>query len=148
MKTIKARAPVDRPVTEAVLDEAIERGKIRHKNSLQATAVLFQEQRLTVCFADGTGVLLPVNLFPEFNGFEVEDYADLKVGLSGTALCHEARDLHVSIAGMISASESLMNMAASVVSSRNGRQSSAAKAEAARANGKKGGRPRKVEVNR
>jgi hypothetical protein len=37
-------------------------------------------------------------------------------------------------------------MAASVVASRNGRQSSAAKAEAARANGRKGGRPRKVEV--
>jgi hypothetical protein len=87
-----------------------------------------------------------VKHYPEFDGFEAEDYADLKVGLCGTALFHEEKDLHVSIAGMISASKPLMNMAASVVSSRNGRQSSAAKAEAARANGKKGGRPRKVEV--
>ena len=38
-----------------------------------------------------------------------------------------------------------MKMAASVVASRNGRQSSAAKSEAARANGKKGGRPRKAD---
>ena len=39
-----------------------------------------------------------------------------------------------------------MDMAASLVASRNGRQSSTAKAEAARANGKKGGRPRKVDA--
>jgi hypothetical protein len=146
LKTIKAKMQVDRPVTEAVLDEAIERGKIRHKSALQATAVTFQEECLTVRFEDGSGVLLPVKHYPEFDGFEAEDYADLKVGLCGTALFHEEKDLHVSIAGMISASKPLMNMAASVVSSRNGRQSSAAKAEAARANGKKGGRPRKVEV--
>lgn len=146
MKTIKAKPQEDRPVTEAVLDEAIERGKIRHKRGLQATAVSFQQQCLTVSFEDGTGVLLPVKHFPEFNGFDPEDYAGLKPGLSGTALCHEARDLHVSITGMISASEPLMNMAASVVSSRNGRQSTAAKAEAARAHAKKSGLLRKVEV--
>lgn len=52
----------------------------------------------------------------------------------------------MSIAGMISASKPLMDMAASVIASRNGRQSSAAKAEAARANGRKGGRPRKPDV--
>ncbi|HJR31590.1 MAG TPA: hypothetical protein VJ889_22980, partial [Pseudomonas sp.] len=63
------------------------------------------------------------------------------------ALFHEDKDLQVSIAGLISASKPLMDMAASVIASRNGRQSSAAKAEAARANGKKGGRPRKVDVS-
>lgn len=146
MKTIKAKLQVDRPVTEEVLDEAIERGQLRHKSGLQVTAVTFQDACLTIRFEDGTGVLLPVKLFPEFDGFEAEDFAGLTVGLSGTALCNEEKDLHVSIAGMISASKPLMNMAASVISSRNGRQSSAAKAEAARANGKKGGRPRKVEV--
>lgn len=146
MKTIKAKLQVDRPVTEDVLDEAIERGQLRHKSGIQATGVTFQDTRLTVSFEDGTGVVLPVKLFPEFDAFEAEDFVGLTVGFSGTALCHEEKDLHVSIAGLISASKPLMNMAASVISSRNGRQSSAAKAEAARANGKKGGRPRKVEV--
>ena len=146
MKTVKAKILVDQPITEAVLDEAIERGKTRLRGSLQATGVSFHQQSLTVSFEDGTGVLLPVSHYPEFDNFEDEDYASLKVGISGRALCHEEKDLLVSIAGMISASKSLMSMAASVVSSRNGRQSSAAKAEAARANGKKGGRPRKVEI--
>ncbi|WP_085726091.1 DUF2442 domain-containing protein [Pseudomonas sp. R37(2017)] len=146
MKTIKARVQADSPVTESSLDKAIERGESRRKNSLQATAVTFLPPCLAVSFEDGSGVLLPVANYPEFGDFEVEDYASLTVGYAGTALCHEGKDLHVSIAGMISASKPLMAMAASVVASRNGRQSSAAKSEAARANGRKGGRPRKVDV--
>jgi hypothetical protein len=146
MKTIKAKKQVDRPVTETLLDEAIERGQIRRKSAVQATTVTLLDSCLAVRFEDGSGVLLPVKDYPEFEGFEAEDFAGLKVGFAGTALCHDVRDLQVSIVGMISASESLMKMAASVISSRNGRQSSAAKAEAARANGKKGGRPRKVEI--
>ena len=146
MKTIEAGILADRPVSEAVLDEAVRRGQVRHKSGLQATAVTFLEPCLAVSFIDGSGVLLPVEHYPEFDSFEDEDFADLKVGFSGTALCHEGKDLHVSIAGMISASKPLMDMAASVIASRNGRQSSAAKAEAARANGRKGGRPRKPDV--
>jgi hypothetical protein len=146
MKTIKAKVQADNPVTESSLDKAIERGESRRKNSLQATAVTYLAPWLAVLFEDGSGVLLPVANYPEFNDFEPKDYASLTVGYAGTALCHEGKDLHVSIAGMISASKPLMAMAASVVASRNGRQSSAAKSEAARANGRKGGRPRKVDV--
>lgn len=146
MKTIKAKVQADNPVTESGLDKAIERGELRRKNSLQATAVTYLPPCLAVSFEDGSGVLLPVANYPEFDDFEVEDFAGLTFGYAGTALCHEGKDLHVSIAGMISASKPLMAMAASVVASRNGRQSSAAKSEAARANGRKGGRPRKVDV--
>ncbi|MHC8317672.1 DUF2442 domain-containing protein [Pseudomonas sp. LB3P31] len=146
MRTIKAKILVDQPVTEAMLDDAIERGQLRLKNCLQATAVTFDAPCLTVSFEDGSGVLLPVKHYPEFDDFSVDDFVGLTVGFSGTALCHEGKDLQVSIAGMISASKPLMAMASSVVASRNGRQSSVAKSAAARANGKKGGRPRKVDV--
>jgi hypothetical protein len=145
MKTIQAEMRVDRPVSEAVLDEAIQRGQARRKSALQVQSVTFLDPCLALYFMDGSGVLLPVQRYPEFEDFEVEDFADLKVGFSGTALCHEGKDLQVSIAGMITASKPLMDMAASVIASRNGRQSSAAKAEAARANGRKGGRPRKTD---
>ena len=146
MKTIKARTLVDRPVTESRLDKAIERGELRRRSGLQATAVAFLDPCLAVSFEDGSGVLLPVKNYSEFDGFEAEDFTRLKVGYAGTALCHEGKDLHVSIAEMISACPPLMAMATSVVASRNGRQSSSVKAEAARLNGKKGGRPRKVDV--
>ena len=146
MKTIMATERMDHPISEAVLDKAIVRGQARIKRSLQATAVTFVNPCLAVSFIDGSGVLLPVRHYSEFDGFEAEDFAGLKLGFSGTALVHEGRDLHLSIAGMIAACTPLMDMAASVIASRNGRQSSAAKAEAARANGRKGGRPRKAEV--
>jgi hypothetical protein len=146
MKTVKAKVQVDRPVTEARLDRAIERGKSRPNSGLQATAVTYEAPCLAVSFKDGSGILLPVGNYPEFEGFEIEDFAGLEVGFTGSAICHEGKDLHISIAGLISASEPLMAMAASVIASHNGRQSSAAKAEAARVNGKKGGRPRKVDV--
>ncbi len=42
MKTIKAKVQADNPVTESSLDKAIERGELRRKNSLQATAVTYQ----------------------------------------------------------------------------------------------------------
>ncbi|WP_285432516.1 DUF2442 domain-containing protein [Pseudomonas sp. fls2-241-R2A-110] len=146
MKTIQAGMLADRPVTEKVLDEAIQRGQVRQKNGLHAISVKFVEPCLAVSFMDGSGVLLPVQHYPEFDDFDIKDFANLEVGFSGTALCHEGKDLHVSISGMISASKPLMDMATSVIASRNGRQSSAAKAEAARANGRKGGRPRKADV--
>lgn len=146
MKPIEASVQADRPVTDALLDGAIRRGQARNKSGFQVTAVSFLDPCLALSFIDGSGVLLPVQHYPEFDGFDVEDFADLKIGFSGTALCHEGKDLHMSIAGMISASKPLMDMAASVIARRNGRQSSAAKAEAARANGRKGGRPRKPDA--
>jgi hypothetical protein len=146
MKTIQASIQADRPVTEETLEQAIQRGELSRRSGLNARAVTWTGHSLVISFEDGSGVLLPAKNYPEFDGFDDEDFADLKVGFAGTALCHEGSDLQVSIAGLISASKPLMDMASSVIASRNGRQSSVAKAEAARANGKKGGRPRKVDT--
>ncbi|EPA95671.1 DUF2442 domain-containing protein [Pseudomonas umsongensis] len=146
MKTVKAKVQADTPITERGVDEAIERGKSRRSSGLQATAVTFLAPYLAITFEDGGGILLPVANYSEFDDFEAKDFAGLTVGFDGTALCHEEKDLDVSLAGMISASQSLMAMAASVIASRNGRQISSAKSEAARANGRKGGRPRKADV--
>lgn len=145
MKVIKAKPSARSPLTEEMVEAAIKRGEARRASCLQAVSVTFEKTSLVIRFEDGSGVLLPVDRYPEFDGFDADDYANLNIGFGGTALCHEGKDLDVSIAGMISASPSLMVMAASVVASRNGRQSSAAKSEAARANGKKGGRPRKAD---
>ena len=143
MKRIQAKTPADRPLTETVVDEAIERGEVR-RSGICAQCVSLVGQHLSIGFEDGSAVLLPVHNYPEFTGLDSSDFADLQVGFGGTALCHERKDLQVSIAGLILASKPLMDMAASLIASRNGRQSSAAKADAARANGRKGGRPRKV----
>jgi len=50
------------------------------------------------------------------------------MGFGGSALCLEERDLHVSIAGLVSASQPLMEMAATVISARYGNHGSTASA--------------------
>ena len=144
MKTIQAKDPVDRPLTAAALDEAIERGRA-NRSGVNARHVSVEGRHLAIGFEDGSAVVLPLDRYPEFNDFAETDLKALQVGFAGTALCHEGKDLHLSIAGMIQASKPLMDLAASVIASRNGRQSSLAKAQAARANGRKGGRPRKID---
>ena len=72
------------------------------------------------------------------------DLKQMAVGFGGSALCLEERDLHVSIAGLVSASLPLMEMATALVAARNGRRNSEVKAKTSRENGLKGGRPRKL----
>lgn len=101
---------------------------------------------LLIGFADQSAVLLPVKNYPELSALGVAELEGLAIGYGGTALCLEARDLHVSIAGLVSASQPLMDLAATVIAVRNGSRRTEAKAQASRENGRKGGRPRKAEA--
>jgi hypothetical protein len=56
------------------------KGELRRRSGLQATAVAFLDPCLAVSFEDGSGVLLPVKNYSEFDGFEAEDFTRLKVG--------------------------------------------------------------------
>ncbi|MFC6298230.1 DUF2442 domain-containing protein [Pseudomonas sp. CCM 7893] len=145
MKTVKAKARPDEPITEAVVDKALARGRKLDRPGANATTVRYEDQCLSIGFADGSRVMLPAANYSEFKDFSPQDFQQLEVGFAGAALCCEARDLHVSITGLIAMSQPLMDMAVSLVASRNGKRSSTVKAEAARANGRKGGRPRKAE---
>ncbi|KAA6178178.1 DUF2442 domain-containing protein [Pseudomonas marginalis] len=147
MKIVKAKVRPDVPITEADIDKAVARGrKLKLKRVYaNASSVRYEDDCISIGFGDGSRIVLPVAGLAEFEGFSVQDFQKLEVGFGGKALCCEGRDLHVSISGLIATSQPLMDLAASMVASRNGRKTSAAKSEAARANGKKGGRPRKEE---
>lgn len=84
--------------------------------------------------------------YPELSALGVAELEGLAIGYGGTALCLEARDLHVSIAWLVSASQPLMELAATVIAVRNGSRRTEAKAQASRENERKGGRPRKAEA--
>lgn len=146
MKTVKARERFDEAVTTEVLAQAIERGRKRRVPGLHATAVQYlpAQQSLLLGFADQSAVVLPVKNYPELAELDASELDQLTIGFGGGALCLDARDLHVSIAGLVAASQPLMELAAVVVAIRNGRRRSEAKAQAARENGQKGGRPRKL----
>lgn len=150
MKSVKAREHDDEVVTQDVLNQAISRGRKRSQCVLHATTLQFLGtlNALAIGFSDQTAVLLPVDNYVELRSLSREELDQLKLELAGSALCLEHRDLHLSIATLVSASEPLMAMAASVIAARNGRRSSQAKADAAKANGLKGGRPRKLVSER
>lgn len=146
MKTVKARERFDEPVTAEVLARAIERGGRRRAPGLYATAVWYVAdlKALLVGFADHSAIAFPVANYPELAALGKAELHRVEIGFGGSALCLDSRDLHVSIAGLVSASQPLMGLAATVVAARNGRRSSEAKVRAAQANGRKGGRPRKM----
>ena len=145
MKIVKAKVRPYVPITDADVDKAIARGRKLKRLYANASDVRYEDKCISIGFSDGSRVVLPVAGLPEFEGFSLQDFEQLEVGFGGKALCCEARDLDVSITGLVATSQPLMDLATSMVASRNGRKSSAAKAAAARANGKKGGRPRKKE---
>jgi Protein of unknown function (DUF2442) len=146
MTRVKAQSGFDEPVTRMVLSRAIERGRTRGGQGVRATAVKYLPvlKSLLISFADHSAVALPVRNYPELTALSTADLGRLTLGLGGSALCLDARDLHVSIAGMVSASQPLMDMAATLIAARNGSKTSAVKVQASRANGQKGGRPRLV----
>lgn len=145
MKTIKAQELDDRPVTQRVLNQAIDQGRKRNAPNIQPTTLRFLSElnALAIGFSDQTALLLPVANYPELRELSVSELGQMELGFGGKAICLDHRDLHMSISGMISASESLMGVAGSLIAARNGRRVSAAKATASKANGSKGGRPRK-----
>ena len=143
MKIVKAKVIPYVPLTDADVDKAIARGRRLKRLYANASNVRYENDCISIGFSDGSRVMLPVAGLPEFEGFTPQDFQQLEVGFGGKALCCEAQDLDVSITGLIATSKPLMDLATSLVASHNGRKSSAAKAAAARANGKKGGRPRK-----
>lgn len=145
MKTIKAQELDDQPVTQRVLNQAIDQGRKRNAPNIQPTTLRFLSElnALAIGFSDQTALLLPVANYPELRELSVSELGQMELGFGGKAICLDHRDLYMSISGMISASESLMGVAGSLIAARNGRRVSAAKATASKANGSKGGRPRK-----
>jgi hypothetical protein len=122
MKTVKARERFDEPVTATVLEQAIVRGRKQLSQGLHATAVQYLPafKSLLIGFADQSAVVLPVKNYPELAELSTIELEHLAVGFGGAALCLDERDLHVSIAGLVSASQPLMEMAATVIAARQG----------------------------
>lgn len=145
MTVIKSRERFDEPVTSQVVTRAMDRGAKRQRG-LCATAARYMDdiKSLMISFADGSAVVLPVRNYPELSELEPTDLDRFEVILAGSAVSIATKDLHLSIAGLVRASQPLMDMAATLVAAKNGSSISAAKSLAAKMNGAKGGRPRKA----
>ena len=146
MSILVAKKRVDEPVSAAVLRRSVERDEQRRRLALQARTVRYvpDSKSLLIGFADHSALVLPIKNYPELAKLKRAQLDNLELGFAGSALCLEEKDLHVSIAGLVSASAPLMAMAATMVATRNGSRRTVAKSAASRENGQKGGRPRKT----
>jgi hypothetical protein len=107
MKAVKARERFDESVTATVLEQAIVRGCKQRSQGLRAMAVQYLPafKSLLISFADQSAVVLPVKNYPDLAELNTTELERLAVGFGGSALCLDERDLHVSIAGLVSASQ-------------------------------------------
>ncbi|MDX6082959.1 hypothetical protein SIL81_21275 [Xanthomonas campestris pv. incanae] len=145
---VKAKVFEDIPVTEAALEEAILRGKKSLRNTVRASSVRYVpgEKAFSVSFPDNSSIHLPVSIYEEFSELSDSLLENVELGFAGSAVVLEERDLHVSIAGLIEASKPLRDVVAAVHAGMLGSKKSEAKANASRANGALGGRPRKPQA--
>lgn len=126
--------------------EAVKRGKRAEASEPQAKAARYdrRSKRLAVELANGATFLIPINLLQGFEGAPPDDIAAVEVVPRGSALCWEKLDLDYSVAGLVAGV--FGNRAwMSELGRHGGHARSEAKARAARANGARGGRPRKVK---
>lgn len=122
--------------------EATARGEAERARAPIPTSVRFDEVsgRIVVDFINGATFMVPARSLQGLENATAEQLAEVAL-LGETGLHWESLDVDFTIAGMING---IFGTAKFMEAQRRGGQSrSAAKVEASRANGAKGGRPRK-----
>ncbi|MBR0560697.1 DUF2442 domain-containing protein [Neokomagataea anthophila] len=99
---------------------------------------------LHVVLSNGVEMTVPVDLLQELHGAALIDLAEIELTPAGTGLHWPRLDADVLVEGLIHGVYGSKNWMASHMGRSGGASTSVAKAEAARRNGAKGGRPRKV----
>lgn len=144
---IKAKSHGNYVVTPESLAGAIRRGKARAVEGVHAASIRYMEREraFNLVFKDMTSINLPVGIYSEFSNLSESELRKVRLGVGGSAVVLDDQDMHVSIAGLIRASEPLRELASAVHATWMGSKTSDAKAASSRQNGSLGGRPRKVE---
>jgi hypothetical protein len=135
-----------REVTDQEIAEARARGARMRAAGLAATSVRFdaEKRRLVMELSNGNLFGVPVSALPSIAGATDADLASVE--LLGETIVHiESLDADYSVAGLIQNAFG-PTLAARALGSSGGRSVSAEKAAAARANGAKGGRPRRDQA--
>ena len=128
-------------LTEAQIDVAAERGRIARRNEPRAASARYDHglDRVIVNLTNGCTFSFPPRLAQGLESATAEQLAAVEVLGAGYGLHWEALDVDLSIPGLL---VGLFGTRA-YMARHAGQATSPAKAAAARANGAKGGRPRK-----
>ena len=128
-------------LTDAQIAAAVERGKRAKQSEPRATAARYERksERVIVDLTNGCTFAFPPRLAQGLEAATADQLAQIEILGSGYRLHWEALDVDLSIPGLLAG----VFGTKTYIARRAGRAKSLAKAAAARANGAKGGRPRK-----
>jgi nucleoid DNA-binding protein len=129
------------------IERAVRRGEASLREQPRAKAVDFldQERMLVLELQDGTVVRIPVDELQVLTRAAPEDIKDVEIAEGGLALHWDRLDVHFTVPGIV---KGLRGTAAwmKAIGKKGGQAKSENKRQAARVNGRRGGRPRKEEV--
>jgi hypothetical protein len=129
-------------LTEEDYEAAAERGRIAEVTEPRANAAKFdrKSRRIVVDLTNGSTFAFPVSLVQYLQDATDSQLAEVEVLGQGYGLHWESLDVDFTVPGLMSGIFGTRKYMAQLA----GRATSPRKAAAARTNGKKGGRPRKV----
>jgi hypothetical protein len=130
-------------LTDLQIDAALERGQLRSRVEPRAASARYdgREKSIVVKLTNGCTFTFPPRLVQGLEEVSDAELARVEILGAGSGLHWEAADVDISVPGLLAG---LFGTAAHMARLA-GRTTSPAKAAAARANGAKGGRPRKAE---
>lgn len=138
----------EREISDTEYAEALARGRAEATTEVRARAVRYMPDRDVIeieTTRDG-GFMIPRAWVSVLQGVSADELSQLEVWRDGSAIELEARDIQISVDGLLTAVlPALLPEAAlaSLFARRGGQATSEAKRVSAQENGKKGGRPRK-----
>jgi hypothetical protein len=129
-------------LTDAEIDAALERGRIAEATEPRAKSARYDRKsgRIVVELKNGSTFAFPAALAQGLRDATAEDLAKVEVLGLGYGLHWEALDIDFTVPGLLAGIFGTRKYMAQLA----GQAKSPAKAAAARANGEKGGRPRKA----
>lgn len=134
-------------LTDQEFAEAEARGAaLREKGHATAARYDHKANRLIVSLHNGVELTVPVHLIQDLANAAPGQLSNIEVTPSGLGLHWPDIDADVYVPGILAGTFGTKAWMASVMGEKGGRVKSVAKSNASRANGRKGGRPKKIEA--
>jgi hypothetical protein len=147
-RSVRASPPHCHQDRDAEYAAALAAGRIEAEIEIRAQAVRYVPERdaIEIVTNHNAGFLIPRQWIGALQDVPTEELGKLEVWPDGSAIELEDRDIQISVHGLLTAILPAMlpsRSVAAIFASRGGQATSRAKRKSSRANGRKGGRPRK-----